>query len=205
MVIKLNSLKYSGNLTVSEDILFHQNDQRDEIFVRRNILDDALEKHKKEDLLKEENQSISPTVSATNITRRNWEMSYNKWWWLVILAKLHIRFHTKKGFSFLKVLGKCGYCIEFESNCFNCNLYKQNLCCSIKNLTKEKRRNTVLWKYLRAMQKGVKNYNAKINWKKDVLAYAIEMRDAIKKDQPKGKTRINSIFTPLQIFSPKAV
>ncbi len=54
------------------------------------------------------------------------------------------------------------------------------------------------------MQKGIKNYNKKINWKKEVLTYAIEMRNAIKKDKPKRQTRTNSKFTPLQIFFPKA-
>ena len=54
------------------------------------------------------------------------------------------------------------------------------------------------------MQKGVKNYNEKINWKKDVLTYAIEMRNAIKKDKPKRQIKISSMFTPLQIFFPKA-
>ncbi len=170
---------------------------------RNDLQYGTIENYRKKNLLMKESQSTDSTLSTTNITQENWQMSYKKWWLLVILARLRIRFHTKKGFSFLKVLGKCGYCIEFESNCFNCNLYKQDLCCSIKNLTKEKKRNTVLWKYLRAMQKGIKNYNVKINWEKDVLAYAIEMRNAIKKDQPKKQAGNNSIFTTLQIFSRK--
>jgi len=152
----------------------------------------------------EEYQSAD-SRKATGISRKNWEMSYWKWKWLVILARLRIRFHTKRGFSFLNVVGKCGYCIEFKSNCFNCNLYKQSLCCSINNLTKEKREKTVLWKYLNVMQKSVKNYNKKINWQKDVLTYAIGMRDAIKKDKPKKQNKTGSIFKFLQIFFPKAV
>ena len=138
-----------------------------------------------EDLLLEENQSTYSKLSAKDISRKNWKMSYRKWWWLVILARLHIRFHTINGFSFLKVVEKCGYCLELNSICFNCNLYKQNLCCSIKYLTKEKRENTIVWKYLHIMQKCVNNYNLKIHWKEDVLAYTIQMRDAIKKDKPK--------------------
>ena len=47
-----------------------------------------------------EGLSTDAKVSATNISRKNWEMSYKKWQWLVILARLHIRFHTKDGFSF---------------------------------------------------------------------------------------------------------
>ena len=61
-----------------------------------------------------------------------------------------------------------------------------------------------MWKYLRAMQKGVKNYNAKIDWEKEVLAYATQMKNAIKRDKPKRETKISSLFRPLQIFSPKA-
>lgn len=141
---------------------------------------------------------------ATNISWKNWWMSYRKWWWLVILARLHIRFHTKNGFSFLNVVGKCGYCMEFESNCINCNLYNQNLCCSMKYLTIENKKKTVLWKYLHVMQKCADNHNLKINWKKDVLPYAIEMRNAIRKDKPKRQIKISSMFTLLQIFSPKA-
>jgi hypothetical protein len=53
------------------------------------------------------------------------------------------------------------------------------------------------------MQKGVNNYNVKINWKKEVLTYAIEMRDAIKKDKPKKQIKAGSIFTSLKIISPK--
>ncbi len=138
-----------------------------------------------------------------NISRKNWEMSYKKWKWLVILARLHVKFHTMKGFSFLKVVGRCGYCIECNSNCFNCSLYKQDLCCSVDNLTKEKRENAVFWKYIRVMRKSVKDSDVKINWKKDVLAYAIEMRDAIKRDEPKKQIKTSSIFTSLQFFFPK--
>lgn len=168
-------------------------------FVSNSILDGVLEKYKTDDQFLEENLSTD-SKKTTNISRKNWEQSYKKWWLLVILARLHIRFDSKNGFSFLKVVDKCGYCIEFKSNCFNCNLYKQNLCCSIKNLTKEKRKNTAFWKYLRVMQKGVNNYNLKFNWKKDVLTYAIEMRDAIKKDKPKRQIKNSSIFTSIINF-----
>ncbi len=202
MAAKLNS--YNEGLAMSERASCQQNSSLDDSFVRKHVIDDTLEKHKKKNLLQEKALSTGARVSATNISRENWEMSYKKWQWLVILARLHIRFHKKNGFSFLKVVDKCGYCIEFKSNCFNCNLYKQNLCCSMKNLTKEKRESTALWKYLNTMQKSVKDYNKKINWKKDVLTYAIEMRNAIKKDKPKRQTKINSTFTPLQIFFPKA-
>ncbi len=203
MATKLNP--YNEGPAMHERTSCQQDFSLDGSFVRKHVIDDTLEKHKKKNLLQEKTLSTDAKVSATNISRKNWEMSYKKWQWLVILARLHIRFHTKKGFSFLKVVDKCGYCIEFKSNCFNCSLYKQNLCCSIKNLTREKRENTTLWKYLNAMQKSVKNYNKKINWKKDVLTYAIEMRNVIKKDKPKRQTRINSMFTPLQTFFPKAV
>jgi hypothetical protein len=195
MVTKLDLLR--KDLTMSKRTLMQHNYLPDGGFVRNSILDGGLEKYKKEDQFLEESLSTDLKKATTNISRKNWEMSYKKWQWLVILARLHIRFHSKNGFSFLKVVGKCGYCIEFKSNCFNCNLYKQNLCCSIKYLTKEKRKNIVLWKYLRAMQKGIKNYNVKFNWKKDVLTYAIEMRDAIKKDKPKRQIKISSIFTQL--------
>ncbi|WP_096895360.1 hypothetical protein [Candidatus Scalindua japonica] len=160
---------------MSEKILQHRNYQQDGLFA-------------------EENHSAASGKASTGISRKNWEMSYRKWKLLVILARLRIRFHTKRGFSFLNVIGKCGYCIEFKSNCFNCNLYKQSLCCSINNLTKEKREKTVLWKYLNVMQKSVKNYNIKIDWQKDVLAYAIGMRDAIKKDKPKRRINHSSLF-----------
>ncbi len=188
---------------MSERIPLHRSYLQNGSFVRNSILGGTLRKYKKEDHLLEEGYSAGPEKTVTNISRKNWEMSYRKWQCLVILARLHIRFHTKKGFSFLNVVGKCGYCIEFKSNCFNCNLYRQDLCCSISNLTKEKREKTVLWKYLEVMQKGVNDNNRNINWKKDVLAYAIGMRDAIKKDKPKREIKISSIFTSLQLFSPK--
>ncbi len=202
MVTKLDS--FNEDLAMLERTSLQQNDLLDSSFASKHLIDNTLEKQKEEDLLLEKRLLTGTKLSTTNISRKNWEMSYKKWQWLVILARLHIRFHSKNGFSFLKVASKCGYCIEFESNCFNCNLYKQDLCCSVKNLTKEKRKNTVLWKYLRAMQKGVKNYRVKINWKEDVLAYAIEMRNAIKKDKPKKQTKTSLIFTSLRVFSPKA-
>ncbi len=189
-------------LEMSEKISLQQNYLMGD-FVRTNIPNGKLKTDKEEDQLLEENQSKISKLT-TNISRKNWEMSYKKWKWIVILARLHIKFHTKNGFSFLKVVGKCGYCIESKSNCFNCNLYKQSLCCSIKNLTREKKEKTTLWKYLNIMQKNVKDCNAKINWK-DVLTYAIEMRNAIKRDKPKRQINISSIFTPLQIFFPKVV
>ncbi len=164
------------------------------------LSDTTLGINEQKDLLLDRSQTKVSKSTRRKLSMENWKMSYMKWNWLVLLARLRIRFHSKNGFSFLKVVGKCGYCIEFESNCLNCNLYKQNLCCSVQNLTKEKRKSVALWKYLRVMQKGVKNYNVNINWKQDVLAYAIKMRDAIKKDKPKT----SSTLTPLQIFSQKA-
>jgi hypothetical protein len=199
MVTKLNS--FNEDLAMTERTSLQLNCLLDGIDCT-SIPNGTLETYKKEEQFLEESHSAD-SKTTTNISRKNWEMSYKKWRWLVILARLHIRFHSKNGFSFLNVIGKCGYCIEFKSNCFNCNLYKQNLCCSMKNLTKEKRKNTALWNYLSVMQKGVRNYNVKINWKKEVLTYAIEMRDAIRKDKPKRQIKISSIFTFLQIFFPK--
>ena len=189
--------------TMSGMASLHQSHLQDSSFVRNVMLGGILGKYRKEDQLLEENHSTDPRRTTTNISRKNWEISYRKWKWLVVLARLHVKFHTMKGFSFLKVVGKCGYCIEYNSNCFNCSLYKQDLCCSVNNLTKEKRENTVFWKYIRVMRKSVKDCNVKINWKKDVLAYATEMRDAIKKDEPKRQIKTSSIFTSLQLFFPK--
>ncbi len=193
-------------MDTKQDLLSEYMTMSEKISKQHNFLkDDVLEKCGEKDLLPEESQATVSKVPVTEISRKNWRMSYRKWRWIVILARLRVRFHTINGYYFLKVVGKCGYCIELNSNCFSCNLYKQNLCCSIKYLTKDKREKTALWKYLHVMQKCVNNYSVKINWKKEVLAHAIEMRDAIKKDKPGRQNKISLMFTPLQIFSPKAV
>ncbi len=120
------------------------------------------------------------------ISRENWKISCSKWWWIVVLARLHIRFNTKDGYTFLQVVGKCGYCIELDTNCSICYLYKKGVCCSIKYLKsgKRKRRNTTLWKYVHVMKKGIRDYTVKIDWNKDVLPWAIEMKDTIRRDKP---------------------
>ncbi len=119
------------------------------------------------------------------ISRNNWRASYFKWRLLVIMARLRIRFHLKDGFTYLKVIGKCGYCRELDSNCPECYLYVNEVCCSFKYLTNERKKHMAFWKYVRRMQKDIRNYSVKVNWKKDILPYAIKMRDTIKRDQPK--------------------
>ena len=116
-------------------------------------------------------------------------MAYNKWWWLVILAKLRIRFHTKDGFSFLKVIGECGYCTELNLDCLKCHLYEKRVCCSIKCLKDGlgNRKKIALWKYIHQMNRGVGDYSTKIDWK-EVLGNAITLRDTIKKDAPNTTT-----------------
>ncbi len=152
-------------------------------YVIKQKINNALEKHKRDDLLLDACQVNDSTV--TKISRKSWRKSYYKWWLLVILARLHIRFHLKDGFSYLKVVGKCGYCKELDSNCLECYLYNKGLCCSLKYLTSERRKNMTFWKYVCRMRKNIRNYSVKINWKKEILPYAIEMREAIKRDKPK--------------------
>lgn len=125
-------------------------------------------------------------LAVKRISRENWKTSYNKWRWIVILAILRIRFHTFSGYTFLPVIDKCGYCIEHDTNCSMCHLYKKRVCCSIEYLKsgKRKRKNTTFWKYVHAMKKGIGDYTVEIDWRMDVLPWATEMKNTIKKDKP---------------------
>ena len=182
MVTKLKKLTYKYNSNSSGDTLCLRNLHIETGYVIKQKINDALEKYKKEDLSLDECKVNDLTV--TKISRKSWKASYYKWWLLVIMARLHIRFHLKDGFSYLKVVGKCGYCKELDSNCPECYLYNKGVCCSLKYLTNERRKNMAFWKYVRRMRKDIRNYSVKINWKKEILPYAIEMRDSIKRDRP---------------------
>ena len=76
MVTKLDS--FNEGLAMSERTSLQQNFSLDGSFARKHVIDDTLEKHTKRDLLQEKALSTDTKVSATNISKKNWEMSYKK-------------------------------------------------------------------------------------------------------------------------------
>ena len=119
------------------------------------------------------------------ISNKNWCISYNKWRWIVIFTKRQIKFNTKDGFTNFKVVGECGYCIEVNSNCFECHLYKENVCCSAEYLKKAGKnyKDIPYLRYVFNMREVLRKNLDKPRWK-EILADALTMRDTIKADKP---------------------
>ena len=112
------------------------------------------------------------------ISRKNWKMSYDKWRFFIILIKFHVRFHTKKGYTFLKIFGRCGYCIEIDFHCHRCHLYKEGVCCSKDYLKKEirKGKNMAFWNILHEMRRAIRDYTVELDWEK-ILSDALIMKN----------------------------
>jgi hypothetical protein len=93
-----------------------------------------------------------------------------------LLTQHRVRFFNRWGFRYLQVVNKCGYCYEFlnpKEGCLNCILYKKKVC-------SEKISNVTFWRYVREMQKSIKD-PSKVNWGK-VVSDSILMRETIRKD-----------------------